>query len=282
MPYKAPQVDQAAYGIWGPASAQATMNPAGVDGIAALVARMKAKKEQRDYEAALAAANENQLRGSQAEAEAALNLEYLKQLKPLAEMGLVGATNVPGTNITVDPSRAALVDATQIDNTQSQSYLRNAQGLGELATKLDVRPSIDYISQQLAPPGQEDVVPIEKYINSENIAKQVAANASMKNADTNRMEYLKPHKTGSSGSGSKVKISVERDPISGDYTYKITGAGSVEEAKKLAEQAGIAANPGSADRDEVGAAKVRAKPGAPGFYQKYDPTTNAWIDIPRR
>jgi hypothetical protein len=164
MPYKAPTVDQAAYGIWGPAAAaMATARSAnnGSNILRAFNAGEEAKREQRGYGLALEAANANQLAGSAAESEAALKAELIKTMPQLLAQGAGGSVR-DSYGLGYDPGRLDKADTVRLTATASGAMKDAAQSIDYLGEN-GLRPTRDAAGRMLATAGGEEILPLEDY-----------------------------------------------------------------------------------------------------------------------
>lgn len=207
MAYQAPKVDQAAYGLWGPANVAlqaGRTGHAGRDILRGMNAEMMAGREQQGYLDAMQAANINQLAGSAAENEMELKRALIQQAAPLAQAGIAGAA--PLESVGFNQPYLQTADIGVLNSKRAGAFKDRATGLNQLAGT-PYMPTQEAVGQILTGPEDTEALPVVPYISYDDSTKRLAAEArAASEAETARAAMIRANKAGA-GSEGGVTIS---------------------------------------------------------------------------
>ena len=217
----------AAYGIWGPAYAQAlaAQSQGPVAGpLNMLAMRGYMGNEQGGYGEALAATRQAQLQAAQMEADAKVAAAAAGQLGSLNQYGGV-PTFMPflaDAGINVDPAAATARTDLVTNDVAAGAFKDQTGGVANLAD-VGYLPPTDVISEQLFPVAAgEEAVPLEPYMTPDARNDQARAEAAMISAQAARTNANRPRGGGGGGNAETTEIKLVPNPITGAMEQVIT------------------------------------------------------------
>lgn len=241
MPYNAVKPEQAGYNIFSPTYAktlgETTGNP-GADVIRHMALMMRAKQEDGDYASAVAAANANQLQGTQIEQDGALRKAIIDTLAARTQQGVGGAVDAQGN---VDNTYVGHADTHNINKVDSEAFKNNTGGLKDMADAgYGLKPAA--VGPVLAGPevAPQDAPQFQSYVNPGDVAAQQQAAASMVAAH-------RPPSGGANGDEPSVTITDPGMGLPPAIAYKLKNASPAEVAALLASLHAPGATPPGAN-----------------------------------